>query len=120
MRNLNDPLIAKTKPDDRDRLNMLARKAMADLLIRYRSHREKVNDEIAGEILRLFCDGAGSREISAKLSVPLSTVRAIISYACSRSSELYKWHSDACTYTGYINSDAPARAISYVRYAPLL
>jgi len=120
MRNLNDPLIAKAKPDDRDRLNLLVRKAAADLLVRYRSHRDKVNDQMAGEILRLFCDGANSAEISAKLSVPIEVVRAIISYACSRSSELYKWHLEAGTYYGYINSEAPARAISYVRYAPMI
>lgn len=120
MRNLSDPLNAKTKPDDRDRLNRMLSQATAALMTRYRDHRPRVNDEETGEILRLFCDGAKSTEISAKLSVPLPTVRTIISYACSRSSELYKWHSEASTYTGYINSEAPARAVSYVRYAPMI
>ena len=120
MRNLSDPLIAKTRPEDRDRLNRLIRKSSADLIARYMDHRPKVNDEKAGEILRLFCDGGRSQEIAAKLSIPIETVRAIISYACSRSSELYKWHSEAGTYYGYINSEAPARAVSYVRYAPLI
>ena len=120
MRNLSDPLIAKTRQDDRDRLTMLIRKSASDLVTRYLAHRPKVNDEKAGEILRLFCDGANSAEISAKLSVPIETVRAIISYACSRCTTLYKWHSEAGTYYGYINSEAPARAVSYVRYAPLL
>ena len=120
MRDLSDPLIAKTNPNDRDRLNRLIRKSASDLVARYAAHRPKVNDEVCGEILRQFCDGANSTEISAKLSVPIDTVRAIISYACSKSSELYKWHSEARTYCGYINSDAPARAISYVRYAPMI
>ena len=120
MRNLSDPLIAKTKQDDRDRLTRMLHDSAADLIRRYKIHRPTVNDEVAGEILRLFCDGANSADISAKLSVPLNAVRAIISYACSRSSELYKWHSEAGTYYGYINSEAPARAVSYVRYAPLL
>lgn len=120
MRDISDPLIAKTNPNDRDRLNRLIRKSASDLIDRYIMHRPKVSDEKAGEILRLFCDGANSTEISAKLSVPIDTVRAIISYACSKSSELYKWHSEAGTYCGYINSEAPVRAASYIRYAPLL
>lgn len=120
MRNLSDPLNAKTRPDDRDRLTLLIRKSASDLITRYLSHRPRVNDEVAGEILRLFCDGANSPEISAKLSVPIDTVRTIISYACSRCATLYKWHSDAGTYYGYINSEAPARAVSYVRYAPMI
>lgn len=118
MRDRHDICISKTKPADRARINAMVGPSIEALVTRYRTHRQTLNDEQTGMILKLFCYGANSSEISEKTDVPLASVRAVISYACSRSSDLYKWHSERTVSTGFVNTDIPARAESYVRYAP--
>ena len=115
---MRDICISKTKPADRVRINAMVGPSAEALQERYRSHRSTVNDEQTGTILQMFCSGSNSQEISAKVSVPIAAVRAIISYACSRYAELYKWHAERTVYTGFVNSEAPVRAESYIRYAP--
>lgn len=102
-----------------DRAAVLARRAHDDMERRYRVHRPRVTDEQAGEMLLLFCHyGLSNAEISERTGVPLDTVRAIISYACSISLNLYSWHKDANDVRSGKGALPPSNAAAYKHYAP--
>lgn len=102
-----------------DRAVILARRGHEDLEKRYKVHRARVTDDQAGEMLLLFCHfGASTAEISEKMSIPLDTVRAVISYACSLSLNLYSWHKDANDVRSGKGALPPSNAAAYKHYAP--
>lgn len=100
-----------------DRTIALARKAHLEMERRYRTHRPRVTDDQAGEILCQFCHGNGSVEISESTGMPVGTVRAIISYACYSTPELYKWHMDSIDGSYGAKNPAPANAAAYCHFA---
>lgn len=105
--------------ENSDRAVALTRRAHEDLERRYRIHRPRVTDDQAGEMLLLFCHfGASNADISEKMSIPLDTVRAVISYACSLSLNLYSWHKDANDIRSGKGALPPSNAAAYRHYAP--
>ena len=102
-----------------DRAVILARRGHEDLEKRYKLHRSRVTDDQAGEMLLLFCHfGMSNQDISERMSVPLDTVRAVISYACSLSLNLYSWHKDANDVRSGKGALPPSNAAAYKHYAP--
>lgn len=105
--------------ENHDRAVALARRGHEDLERRYRFHRPRVTDDQAGEMLLLFCHfGASNQKISDQMSIPIDTVRAIISYACSISLNLYSWHKDALDVRTGKGPLPPSNAAAYKHYAP--
>ena len=104
----------------RDEYAAMAAKSREELERRYRVCRSRINDLQAGQILHMFTDGKNSADISRALNIPLHTVRNIISYACAQSILLYRWHSNNLPHAFRVNSDAPMRPDSYIRYAPVI
>lgn len=104
--------------DKTDRMIGMARKAHVEMERRYFMHRPRVTDDQAGEILCRFCHGSGSVDISAATGIPLSTVRAIISYVCYAFADLYKWHMDSIDGSYGAKNPAPASAAAYIHFAP--
>ena len=102
-----------------DRAVALTRRAHEDLERRYRIQRPRVTDDQAGEMLLLFCHfGLSNQDISERLSIPIETVRAVISYACSLSLNLYSWHKDANDVRSGKGALPPSNANAYKNYAP--
>lgn len=105
--------------ENHDRAVALARRGHEDLERRYRFHRPRVTDDQAGEMLLMFCHfGASNQEIADRMSIPLETVRAVISYACSISLNLYSWHKDASDVRTGKGPLPPSNAAAYKHYAP--
>ena len=103
-------------------LEELTRKANEELLARYRSHRPRVSNDQASEILRLFChDGLSTQEVALASHTPVETVRAIISYACSLSLDLYAWHADVLDPESRKSKNPPpANAKAYLHFVPIV
>ena len=102
-----------------DRAVALSRRAHEELERRYRLHRPRVTDDQAGEMLLLFCHfGASNMDISERMSIPLDTVRAVISYACAACLNLYNWHKDASEVRSGKGALPPSTASAYRHYAP--
>lgn len=102
-----------------DRALALARRGHEELEKRYRIHRSRVTDDQAGEMLLLFCHyGLSNQDISERLSIPIETVRAIISYACAITLNLYSWHKDANDIRSGKGPLPPSNAAAYKHYAP--
>lgn len=102
-----------------DRSLALARRGHEELEKRYRSHRSRVTDDQAGEMLLLFCHfGLSSQTISERMSIPLDTVRTVISYACAISLNLYGWHKDSNEARSGKGQLPPSNAAAYKHYAP--
>ena len=105
--------------ENNDRAVALARRGHEDLEKRYRVHRQRITDDQAGEMLLLFCHfGLSNQDISERMSIPLDTVRAVISYACAISLNLYSWHKDANDVRSGKGPLPPSNAAAYKHYAP--
>lgn len=90
-----------------------------DMEQNYHVHRPRVTDDQAGEMLLLFCHyGLSNADIAEQMGIPLKTVRAIISYACSVSLNLYSWHKDATDIRSGKGALPPSNAAAYKHYAP--
>lgn len=102
-----------------DRALALARRGHEEMEKRYRLHRPRVTDDQAGEILLLFCHfGLSNQAISDRLSIPIETVRAVISYACAINLNLYNWHKDSDNARSGKGALPPSGAAAYKHYAP--
>ena len=120
MKRSRDAFVTDITANQRDEYAAMAAKSREELERRYRACRGRINDLQAGQILQMFTDGKSSSDIARALRIPLHTVRSVISYACSQSILLYRWHSNNLPGSYRLNSDAPLRPDSYIRYAPVI